>query len=133
MYTHTMNSGGHPAPETKAMAGSATEVAEAFDEFMTAFEAFKEANPDQADISKDAFFPQSDWGSAAQEMLRKWEAGDEETVALWKTMNGWVMEGFNQTYADFGIEFDRVYLESGGSFEELVVSILTSDSFIYRK
>src|SRR5690606_36735626 len=34
----------------------------------------------------------------AQEMLRKWEAGDEETVALWKLMNGWVYDGFNETY-----------------------------------
>ena len=34
---------------------------------------------------------------AAQEMLRKWEAGDPETVALWKKMNGWVYEGFEET------------------------------------
>ncbi len=48
----------------------------------------------------------------AQEMLIKWEAGDEETVALWKTMNGWVYAGFDKTYASLGVDFDRLYYES---------------------
>jgi len=48
----------------------------------------------------------------AQEMLQKWEEGDKETVTLWKTMNEWVLEGFNETYYRLGCEFDRVYLES---------------------
>lgn len=42
----------------------------------------------------------------AQEMLRKWEAGDEETVMLWKTMNQWVYDGFEQTYKNLGVSFD---------------------------
>ncbi len=49
---------------------------------------------------------------AAQEMLFKWENGDAEVVELWKTMNGWVYEGFDKTYADLGINFDRTYYES---------------------
>ena len=49
---------------------------------------------------------------AAQEMLRQWEAGDPEVVELWKTMNGWVYEGFNATYARMGVDFDRLYYES---------------------
>lgn len=49
---------------------------------------------------------------AAQEMLLKWEQGDEEIVNLWKTMNGWVYEGFDKTYKDLGISFDRTYYES---------------------
>ncbi len=49
---------------------------------------------------------------AAQEMLFKWENGDAEVVELWKTMNGWVYEGFDKTYADLGISFDRTYYES---------------------
>lgn len=49
---------------------------------------------------------------AAQEMLKKWEQGDEETVTLWEQMNNWVYEGFDQTYATMGIEFDRMYKES---------------------
>ncbi|MGY6557869.1 MAG: arginine--tRNA ligase [Nitritalea sp.] len=48
----------------------------------------------------------------AQEMLRKWEAGDAEVVALWKQMNDWVYAGFEQTYATMGVEFDRYYYES---------------------
>ena len=48
----------------------------------------------------------------AQEMLRKWEAKDPETIALWKMMNGWVYEGFDKTYKDLGISFDKVYYES---------------------
>ncbi len=48
----------------------------------------------------------------AQEMLRKWEAGDAETVALWKTMNGWVYEGFEKTYKALGVDFDSYYYES---------------------
>ncbi len=48
----------------------------------------------------------------AQEMLRRWESGDEAVVALWKTMNGWVYEGFNETYKNLGVDFDKLYYES---------------------
>ena len=48
----------------------------------------------------------------AQQMLLKWEKGDEEVVSLWKKMNSWVYEGFARTYADLGISFDRTYYES---------------------
>ena len=48
----------------------------------------------------------------AQEMLRKWEAGDAEVVALWKTMNQWVYDGFEQTYKSVGVDFDSYYYES---------------------
>ncbi|MGB5986236.1 MAG: arginine--tRNA ligase [Desulfobacterales bacterium] len=47
-----------------------------------------------------------------QAMLRRWEAGDDEIVALWRTMNGWVYEGFAETYRNFGLEFDAIYYES---------------------
>lgn len=48
----------------------------------------------------------------AQETLRLWEQGDEQTVDLWKTMNGWVYEGFEATYDTMGVEFDKLYYES---------------------
>ncbi|WGF93002.1 arginine--tRNA ligase [Aequorivita marisscotiae] len=48
----------------------------------------------------------------AQEMLRKWEAGDEQTVALWNKMNGWVYSGFEETYKSIGVNFDFYYYES---------------------
>ena len=47
-----------------------------------------------------------------QEMLRQWEAGDSEVRNLWATMNGWVYDGFNQTYSRLGVRFDRNYYES---------------------
>ncbi|WP_298326608.1 arginine--tRNA ligase [uncultured Dokdonia sp.] len=48
----------------------------------------------------------------AQEMLRKWEAGDAEVVALWKKMNKWVYSGFEVTYKNIGVDFDSYYYES---------------------
>ncbi|MGY8915446.1 MAG: arginine--tRNA ligase, partial [Flavobacteriales bacterium] len=48
----------------------------------------------------------------AQEMLRKWESGDEEVVDLWKTMNQWVYKGFEVTYSNLGVDFDQYYYES---------------------
>ena len=48
----------------------------------------------------------------AQQMLLKWEAGDSETVDLWKTMNAWVYEGFEITYKNLGVDFDTLYYES---------------------
>lgn len=48
----------------------------------------------------------------AQDMLRKWEAGDAEIVALWKTMNQWVYDGFASTYTQLGVDFDSYYYES---------------------
>ncbi len=49
---------------------------------------------------------------AARELLRKWEARDPETVQLWKTMNEWVYEGFDETYKKMGVDFDKIYYES---------------------
>jgi arginyl-tRNA synthetase len=48
----------------------------------------------------------------AQQMLQKWEAGELETVALWEKMNGWVYEGFAETYKNLGVDFDKLYFES---------------------
>ena len=48
----------------------------------------------------------------AQKMLLKWEAGDDEVVKLWKTMNEWVYKGFAQTYKTLGVDFDNYYYES---------------------
>ncbi|MBF9237146.1 arginine--tRNA ligase [Hymenobacter sp. BT683] len=48
----------------------------------------------------------------AQQMLQAWEAGDEEVVSLWRRMNGWVYEGFDETYKNIGVDFDKFYYES---------------------
>jgi arginyl-tRNA synthetase len=48
----------------------------------------------------------------AQEMLRKWEAGDPEVRKLWEVMNGWVYKGFDESYQRLGVDFDKIYHES---------------------
>lgn len=48
----------------------------------------------------------------AQEMLLKWEAGDKHVLALWKEMNSWVYRGFEVTYKNLGVDFDKLYYES---------------------
>ena len=48
----------------------------------------------------------------AQQMLLSWEQGDENTIALWKKMNGWVYSGFHITYKKLGVDFDKFYYES---------------------
>lgn len=48
----------------------------------------------------------------AQQMLLKWEAGDNEVVSLWKKMNQWVYDGFEVTYKNLGVDFDTLYYES---------------------
>ena len=70
----------------------------------------------------------------AQEMLRKWEAGDEKTVALWRKMNDWVLKGFEETYKMMGITFDKVYFESETykKGRDIVLKGL-ADGVLYRK
>ncbi|WP_132794728.1 arginine--tRNA ligase [Tenacibaculum skagerrakense] len=63
-------------------------------------------------ISEDDAKKQAPIFVEAQEMLRKWESGDSETVDLWKMMNGWVYEGFDVTYKNIGVDFDKLYYES---------------------
>ncbi|WP_214226327.1 arginine--tRNA ligase [Pedobacter sp. B4-66] len=48
----------------------------------------------------------------AQKMLLDWEAGEPEVIELWKKMNGWVYEGFDVTYKNLGVDFDKYYYES---------------------
>ena len=48
----------------------------------------------------------------AQEMLLKWEQGDEEIRSLWEMMNSWVYAGFDETYRKLGVDFDKIYYES---------------------
>ncbi|WP_348721739.1 arginine--tRNA ligase [Tenacibaculum sp. 190524A05c] len=63
-------------------------------------------------ISEDDAKKQAPIFVEAQEMLRKWEKGSPEVVDLWKTMNGWVYEGFDVTYENIGVNFDKLYYES---------------------
>jgi arginyl-tRNA synthetase len=87
-------------------------------------EKFPEKYEDGTDLSKEIvaafkksfkneyFANISAIGTDAQQMLLKWEAGDEEVVALWKKMNQWVYDGFATTYTNLGVDFDALYYES---------------------
>jgi len=62
---------------------------------------------------KNTYFNEySQLGQEARSLLLAWEAGDEQAVALWKTMNGWVYSGFETTYHELGVTFDQLYYES---------------------
>ena len=63
-------------------------------------------------LSEDEAKKQAPIMLQAQEMLRKWEAKDEEVYSLWEKMNGWVYDGFDVTYKALGVDFDKVYYES---------------------
>ncbi len=82
-------------------------------------EAFK--SNAKKDESKEAFFKRwkndyfnkvSQLGAEVRQMLRDWESGKEEVVQLWKTMNTWVYDGFDETYEKLGVDFDKTYYES---------------------
>ena len=51
----------------------------------------------------------------AQQMLLKWESGDDEVVKLWEMMNSWVYEGFDDTYKSIGVDFDKLYVYANNS------------------
>ncbi len=63
-------------------------------------------------LSKEEAEAKSTLMAEAREMLRKWEAGDMETVSLWEKMNSWVYAGFDETYKRLGVDFDKIYYES---------------------
>jgi arginyl-tRNA synthetase len=63
-------------------------------------------------MEKEEAEKQAPMMKAAGELLRKWEQKDPDTVALWKMMNGWVYEGFDETYKKMGVDFDKLYYES---------------------
>jgi arginyl-tRNA synthetase len=69
-----------------------------------------------------------------QEMLRKWEAGDKETVALWERMNAWVYKGFDESYKKLGVDFDKIYYESKTYlFGKKIVEEGVSKGVFYKK
>ncbi|MCO4821966.1 MAG: arginine--tRNA ligase [Flavobacteriaceae bacterium] len=71
----------------------------------------------------------------AQEMLVKWEAGNEEVVSLWKMMNGWVYEGFEISYKNLGVDFDSYYYESDTYLlgKEFVTEGINSEVFFVKE
>ncbi len=70
----------------------------------------------------------------AQELLRKWEAGDNETLRLWQQMNKWAIDGLNQTYKKIGVDFDKYYYESETykSGKDIILKAL-KDGLAYKR
>ncbi len=66
----------------------------------------------EKDEIKDIVQSEAPLMKQAQQMLQKWEAGDEQVIELWKTMNTWVYDGFAKTYKKLGVNFDKLYYES---------------------
>jgi len=77
---------------------------------------------------------QSSIMGAARQMLIGWENGDKEIIDLWKKMNGWVYEGFNETYEKLGVQFDRIYYESNTySLGKQIVNEGLENNRLYKK
>jgi arginyl-tRNA synthetase len=72
---------------------------------------------------------------SAKAMLKRWEAGDKETLDLWNKMNQWVYSGFDQTYAKLDIRFDQIYYESNTYKlgKDIVLKGLEKDVFYKRE
>jgi arginyl-tRNA synthetase len=92
------------------------------------------AELEAAGLTKKEAEERSSLMTEAREMLRKWEAGDFETVSLWEKMNAWVYAGFDETYKALGVDFDKIYYESETYLEgkEKVLEGLEKGIF-YRK
>ncbi len=71
-------------------------------EFKKQVAELKERQPELADAKEEELLPQTELGAAAYAMLRAWEDDDPEVRALWEKLNGWVLDGFNATYARAG-------------------------------
>ncbi len=71
----------------------------------------------------------------AQEMLLKWEASDKDVINLWKKMNSWVYEGFDQTYKKLNVDFDSMYYESNTYLtgKDIVLEGLSKDVFFKKE
>ena len=73
---------------------------------------YNELSDDEKEKAKATAEENSVLMQETREMLRKWEAGDEEIRHLWETMNQWVYDGFDVTYERLGVSFEKIYYES---------------------
>ena len=85
-------------------------------------------------LSEDEAKEKSPLMAEAREMLRKWEQNDPEVRGLWKMMNEWVYNGFDETYKRLGVDFDKIYYESDTYLEgkDLVLGGIDK-GIMYRK
>ena len=100
------------------------------------FDKYYKAELDQLQangLSKDDAEKQSLLMDEAREMLRKWEAGDLDTVQTWEMMNSWVYAGFDKTYKKLGVDFDKIYYESQTYLEGKETVLKSLDKGIFYK
>lgn len=76
-------------------------------EYKKQIDDLKAAGQDEDEAKKNAPLIKE-----AQQMLQQWEAGAEDVITLWKTMNSWVYTGFDETYKKLGVDFKKYYYES---------------------
>lgn len=102
--------GNNETPETSMMKGDKL-VGKYYVEFDKAYKSQINELMQQGK-SEDEAKKQAPIIVEAQEMLQKWEAGDEQVMNLWRMMNQWVYAGFAETYKNLGVDFDSYYYES---------------------
>ncbi len=102
--------GNNETPETSGMKGDKL-VGKYYVEFDKAYKDQINALMQQGKSEEEAK-KQAPIILEAQEMLQKWEAGDEQVMNLWRMMNQWVYTGFAETYTNLGVDFDSYYYES---------------------
>ncbi|PKW29672.1 arginine--tRNA ligase [Flavobacterium lindanitolerans] len=102
--------GNNETPETSGMKGDKL-VGKYYVEFDKAYKDQINALMQQGKSEEEAK-KQAPIILEAQEMLQKWEAGDEQVMNLWRMMNQWVYAGFAETYTNLGVDFDSYYYES---------------------
>ncbi|HEY0053801.1 MAG TPA: arginine--tRNA ligase [Pedobacter sp.] len=76
-------------------------------EYKNQIQELKAAGQDEEEAKKNAPLIKE-----AQQMLQQWEAGNEDVIQLWRTMNSWVYAGFDETYKNLGVDFKKYYYES---------------------
>ncbi|MFN5373932.1 MAG: arginine--tRNA ligase [Flavobacteriia bacterium] len=97
--------------------GNFSDTPESIHQAVLNFEQAKQGKDEKAcaaidDKIKELAKNQTQILQEAKQMLVKWEARDPQVYLLWTTMNGWVYAGFDQTYAQMGVSFDKLYYES---------------------
>ena len=128
-----MQSGGHESPETSKIKGD-----KLVGNYYVAFDKqYKQeiAELQATGLSEEAAKQQAPSILGAQDLLRKWEAGDADTLALWNKMNAWVYAGFDATYSALGVSFDKNYYESNTYLlgKDVVQQGLSSGVFYQRE
>jgi len=106
-----MKAGDGETPESAGRKGDKL-VGDYYVKFETSLREQMEKLKQEKGLDDDEARRQAPLMQEAQELLRRWEARDPEVVEVWRMMNGWVYEGFDETYQRMGVDFDKIYYES---------------------